>query len=203
MVATALADALRLPLLAKDDIKETLGEWLGVADSEASARLGLASIEVLWTLAAKAPSAVLESYWYPDFTVPRLNALAKPIVEVFCDAPRAVCISRFVRRRASGRHHVHQERFMSDEDLAAATALWPEPEPLGVGTLIRVDTTAPIDVGALADEVCRGLPGHHSDASRSGLGAIHPVTEPVVSALNVTERLLPRTRQDPLNGFID
>ena len=67
-LAGPLAAELGFALLAKDRIKETLGETLGDGDGELawSQRLGAASMELLWALAADAPSAVLEANFWPD-----------------------------------------------------------------------------------------------------------------------------------------
>src|SRR5581483_9605379 len=46
-LARRLASELRLPLLAKDDIKETLYDQLGAPDQAASQRLGLAALTLL------------------------------------------------------------------------------------------------------------------------------------------------------------
>lgn len=54
-LAAPLARELGLPLISKDDIKETLGEHLPCEGREGSARLGRAGVEVLWTLASRAP----------------------------------------------------------------------------------------------------------------------------------------------------
>lgn len=54
-LAGRLADALALPLLAKDVVKETLLDQLGYADRADSRRIGAASGEVLWTVLAGRP----------------------------------------------------------------------------------------------------------------------------------------------------
>ena len=156
-LAVPLARELGLPLISKDDIKETLGEHLPCEGREGLARLGPASVEVLWTLASRAPRAVLESFWYPEFTIPRLVALGRPVVEVFCDAPRPLCAERFLERKVAGRHSVHQEHAIPDDELREELAAWPEGAPLGVGALIRVDTTAPVDVRVVAEQVTRAM----------------------------------------------
>jgi hypothetical protein len=61
-LAGPLAEALALPLLAKDAVKETLLDQLGIDDRAASRRIGAAAGEVLWTVLAGCPQgAVLES----------------------------------------------------------------------------------------------------------------------------------------------
>ncbi len=67
-LAGPLAAQLGFPLLAKERIKETLHDCLsdcpglaGKLDLTWSRRLGAASMELLWPLAADAPALVLEA----------------------------------------------------------------------------------------------------------------------------------------------
>lgn len=69
------------------------------------------------------------------------------VTEVWCDVPLEVARARFAAR-AAGRHLVHRESSGThdgDWDGWAVGA-----EPLGLGTVLRVDTTRPVDVPALA-----------------------------------------------------
>src|SRR5689334_7697152 len=61
-LAVPLASMLGLPLIAKDDIKETLVDALGDqgGDMVWSRKVGGAAWEVLWKLAERAPAVVLE-----------------------------------------------------------------------------------------------------------------------------------------------
>jgi predicted kinase len=151
-LAGPLAAELGFALLAKDRIKETLGETLGDRDGELawSQRLGAASIELLWALAADAPSAVLEANFWPDDERHhrRLRELGAAAVEVYCACPLPVALRRYAERQAS-RPAVHGEahRAVSPE----AWSRWAR--PLKVGELITVDTTTPVDIAALAREV--------------------------------------------------
>ena len=66
-LAVPLAAELGFALLAKDRIKETLHDALGFDAGLAwSRRLGAATMELLWALAADAPAAVLEANFWPD-----------------------------------------------------------------------------------------------------------------------------------------
>ena len=73
-LATRLAMELDWPLIAKDDIKEALGDALDVGGQEWTQRLSAASFEVMWAVAARAPHAVLEGNFYPSAAT-RLRAL--------------------------------------------------------------------------------------------------------------------------------
>ena len=73
--------------------------------------------------------------------------------EVWCEVPLAVARSRFAARHAD-RHFVHRESSgVSDGDWE----VWArEAEPLGLGTVHRVDTSRPVDVPALAAAITAG-----------------------------------------------
>lgn len=132
-----------MPLLAKDAVKEALFDALGTGDRAWSQRLGGASMEVLFALAADAPSAVLESFWRRPLALERLGALGRPLVEVHCACPREVSQERYLARI---RHPGH---VLVGEDELAGWAVDAGPLDLG-GPLLEVDTTAPVDVEAVA-----------------------------------------------------
>ena len=155
-LATELASRLGLPLIQKDAIKEVLGECFPAASDEDSARLGAAGMEVLWSIAAGCPSAVLETYWYPESAVPRFAHLARLCIEVHCTAPKEVCIERFLAR-VPHRHSSHREHFSPMEEVRGAIALWPDPSPLGIGPVIAVDTTTPVELPSLCDAIIEAV----------------------------------------------
>jgi predicted kinase len=109
-IAVPLAAELGFALLAKDRIKETLHDWLAQDEPDVgwSRRLGAASMELLWRLAADTPAVVLEANFWPDDprVTERLAALAVRPVEVFCKCPAQERRRRYVLR-ASARHVVH------------------------------------------------------------------------------------------------
>lgn len=144
-LANALARQLRLPLLAKDEIKEAMADALGhpttVAESQ---QLGQAAVRTLLRVAGRCPAgAVLDSTWYP-YTLPLVHDLQGHVVEVRCVLPREVAKARYLAR-AGRRHPGHLDMARSDEEL------WGRPvDPLGVGPLIEADTSQPVDPGSLA-----------------------------------------------------
>ncbi len=147
-VAVPLAAALGLPLLSKDQIKETLFDALDfpAGDLEASRRASAAAMELLWTLAQRFPSVVLEANFRPhsDYERSRINSLDARLVEVYCACPPKVAAERYATRATSVTHHrAHVLSQLSDDLLNEFD------EPLGVGQLIRVDTTEPVDIASL------------------------------------------------------
>jgi predicted kinase len=113
VVGGALGDALGLPVITKDDIKESIAEPFPTGDREWSRRLGQSAYAVLWTVARRILSAggglVLES----NFT--RMNSQAAlrevatlaPAALVLCRTTDEIRRRRFAERAARGRHRVH------------------------------------------------------------------------------------------------
>lgn len=146
-LARALAPELGLPLLVKDEIKETLSDGLGRPRTvEESQRLGRVAVQTLLGVARRCPGAVLDSTWF-EYTRPLLAALPGALVELRCTVPLDVARSRY-EARAAGRHGGHLDTARTVDEL------WGRPvPPLGVGPLLEVDTTGPVDVPALARAV--------------------------------------------------
>ena len=138
--------------MTKDLIKETLhdalfGPGVGEIDRAWSQRLGAASFELLWTLAARAGDMVIEANFHPDndHALGQLRGLGGRTVEVHCACPAEVSHARY---NARPRHEVHQ-------GTLPLSAMDKYGRPVGVGPLITVDTTGPVDVAAVAAEVRR------------------------------------------------
>jgi len=144
-LATALAPALGLPLIAKDTVKEALMTVLPVPDVATSRMIGTASVAAVLAVAAQSPGAVLESVWHRSRSLAGLAGLPGNIVEVFCRCDPAVAAQRYARRagtRAAG--HLDAERrageLWNDEVARPVAGGWP---------VIEVDTTAPVELGPL------------------------------------------------------
>lgn len=174
-LAVPLADKLGLPLIAKDVIKETLMERLGLpATVEESRILGRAAVEVMLTVAQTSQGAVLDSTFY-SYTVPSLQTLPGPIIEIRCRCPRALALSRY-RARSTGRHRGHLDAERTDDELWNEHLL----RPLGLGPVIEIDTAAEVDIDFLQHQVRQlvaALPtgmqtawGRDQHHSRSGEG---------------------------------
>jgi len=112
-LAMALGKALRLSVIAKDDVKESIAEPFETGDREWSRRLGASAYGVLWTVTRQILSAggglVLES----NFTRARSEATLRevaslaPTAVVLCRIPDAARRRRFEERAERGRHRVH------------------------------------------------------------------------------------------------
>lgn len=109
----ALADALGLPVIAKDDIKEKLFDTLGWSDEGWSKKIGAATWELLFLVAERLAAAgtafILEANFYPDPHADRLRALVGRcglrVVEVHCTAGAIELIRRFREREDDPQRH--------------------------------------------------------------------------------------------------
>jgi predicted kinase len=151
-IAFPLAAELGYSLVTKDLVKEALHDALyvpgeGDLDLAWSRRLGAASFAVLWTLAARAGDMVIEANFHPhnDEALGQLRGMGDRTVEVHCACPAAVAHARY---NARSRHEVHR-------GTLPLSAMDKYDRPVGIGPLITVDTTGPVDVAAIAAEVRR------------------------------------------------
>jgi predicted kinase len=139
-IAGPLAVELGLPLLARDDIKEALWDALGPGDVKFSRSMGAASNEVFKRVARSLGSAVLDNFFHYDDR-PNVEALGGPFLEVHCAPPPAIAKARYEKR---SRHPCHFDlqhgvpqfdRWIEHDNRA-----------LGLGEVLEVDTTQPVDV---------------------------------------------------------
>jgi predicted kinase len=147
-IAPPLAAALGLPLIARDSIKEALWDALGPGDLAWSRKLGAASAEVFWRLAAEAREGVLDNFFHRAFSH-RLVALPGPIVEVHCSCPGEVALDRYQLRT---RHPCHFDLTYGVDMFDTWMRTDAGPLALG-GPLFVVDTTRPVDVDEIAEWV--------------------------------------------------
>ena len=151
-IARAVADRLGLPLLAKDPIKETLGETLGVRGRAASQTLGGATFDVVFRvleeLLRAGVSVVVEgNFGHPE---PFARLPATRVLQVHVSAPPDELQERLAGR--VGRHPVHYDAEAAYE-IAERTAAG-EWEPLPIdGELLRIDTDPFPDVAKVAERV--------------------------------------------------
>lgn len=147
-LAVPLAAELGYALLTKDRIKETLHDAFGAPPPGLawSRRLGAAAMELLWALAADAPSVLIEANFRPYSQRERakLAGLAARPVEVYCACPPELALQRYNTRIT---HPVHVVTSLQLEAMAEYD------RPVGIGALVTVDTTAPVDVNAVASAI--------------------------------------------------
>jgi predicted kinase len=146
-LAAPLAARLRLPLIAKDTIKEALGDATPVVTVEESRRLGQACFAVMYALTSEqlkvGVGAVLETPLLRGVSEPGLGRLmaGSQAAIVHCHADPATLLARYEARATSGeRHPVHV-----DAARLAEAELWPlsRYDPLDLpGPVLMVDTSS-------------------------------------------------------------
>jgi predicted kinase len=150
-IARELAARLRLPLIAKDTVKEALFDGLGAGDLDWSRRLGEATYLAMVALAedsvAAGASLVLEGNFVRGSELEtRLAALPVHFVQVHCSAPLELLIERY-EDRARHPGHIDHERGQALREAVASG----RHEPLDLaGETIRIDTSSRVDLAALA-----------------------------------------------------
>lgn len=149
-LAAPLGARLRMPLVAKDAIKEALHDALQGALPRA--QLGSFASESVWTLAGFLHgSAMLESFWASGRDEPYVrHGLAllgdPPGVELWCEVPLQTAFERY---RSRARHDAHADAGRQEEWWAMASSA----EPLTGLPVVRVRTDQPVDVAAVAAQI--------------------------------------------------
>ena len=144
-IARRLSEELALPLITKDDIKESLFGSLGWSDRDWSKRVGAATWDLIFLLMerleASETSAIVESNFYPEQQRAKLETVcgSHGVVEVHCTADPRVLSERFNNRE---RHPGHNPDGAPHTVEAAAETLHNN-GPLALGRLVEVDTTHP------------------------------------------------------------
>ncbi|MGD1934143.1 MAG: AAA family ATPase [Candidatus Phaeomarinobacter sp.] len=145
-----LASALDISFLDKDDFLEQLFEQEGVGDQAWRQKLSRQSDLEFERAAKLQESVVLISHWRPPTAegtsgtpTQWLNDVFQNIVEVFCDCPPDEAARRFATRT---RHEGHGDDYQADGEITATMSNWAKGLPLGIGPLIRVDTTLSVSV---------------------------------------------------------
>jgi predicted kinase len=173
-LATAIADEIGLPMIAKDAIKERLYDALGPGDREWSMRLGRATYPLLFDILAQelraSRSVVVDATFGPRVANREFAALHQrwpfDALQIYCTAPRDVLLARYAAR-APARHPGHLDASIGEEVAAALDAgRWSR---LALpGRCVTIDTTDSAGVTvARAVALAREHIGAHGQASRS------------------------------------
>jgi predicted kinase len=147
-IARGIAERLRLPLIAKDTIKEALFDGLGTGDLAWSQRLGTATYLAMLALVEDSVTAGASVVVEANFVrggEARLAALPALFVQVHCSAPLDVLLERY-RRRERHPGHVDAERIDALREAVESGRHDPLELP---GEPIRLDTSEKVDVDAV------------------------------------------------------
>ncbi|OJX80283.1 AAA family ATPase [Leifsonia sp. 71-9] len=149
-LARRLEDALGLPLVTKDDIKESLADAVSVPLP--TSPLGAIASDTMWALAGLIDGTVIvESFWFSgrDGGFLRRGLEEAGIVggvELWCEASAEITRDRYLTRP---RHHAHDDA----QRLGEWEAFQRDAQPLSGFPVLRVDTEHPVDVDELASRV--------------------------------------------------
>jgi predicted kinase len=153
-VAATLREQLQLPLIAKDSLKEALGDALAVQGRAESQPLGAAVFMLLARVAHELLANNVSLIAEGNFQAASALFVDLPparIVQVHVTAEPALLRTRLLER-AEHRHPVHWDAEAADEVAArAAAGDWPA-LPLG-GELVEIDTTTWPDLHVVAARV--------------------------------------------------
>ena len=123
-LAKKIAERYSLPLISRDDIKESLYDSLGYSDREWSKKLGIASYDLLYLfteqLLDNQKSLIIESNFKSGVdTVKLLNIKSKYqsyLLQIHCHTTIAITLQRFKNRAISGsRHPGHVDHLIYEE----------------------------------------------------------------------------------------
>jgi thymidylate kinase len=150
-LAEPLAQALGVPLVSKDAIKEGLFEAVGYGGLAWSQTLSRAADAAMVRIAQDLDGAVLDNFWYAETVDELLAQLPRPIIEVFCRCDPEVAYERF-RRRVRHPGHADQER--DPDSLRAPFFTRANKLPLRtLGPVVEVNTERPVDIDSVAARV--------------------------------------------------
>jgi predicted kinase len=148
-LARRLSADLRLPLICKDSIKETLFDTLGWSDRDWSRKLGAATMRLLYMWVeeelAAGRSFVVESNFKAEYDTPIFLELIErhPFVpfQIICHTEGTTLLERFTARSISGaRHPGHVDHLTIEEFTPLLLA--GDCSPLDIGGIVyTVDTT--------------------------------------------------------------
>lgn len=171
-LARRLGPALGLPVIAKDDIKESLFESLGWSDRDWSRKLGAATWRLMYLLLDRfleaRASLLMESNFDRSLHAGDLDRRTRAhgfeLIEVHCTADAETLARRYREREGSGDRHPGHEGVGYEPDDAAFVAAIAEREhvPLGVATMtVEVDTTGVehVDLDGLVETIRGKLDG--------------------------------------------
>jgi adenylate kinase family enzyme len=151
-LAQALAAALGVPILSLDAIKERRYASGGAGQDRFVLRLD-SERELFDRLEETDGRAVVDIWVAPGRDTERvigsLQQLGRPVVEVLCRVPATVAASRYEARARSNGPHLPPDEATLQRIRDAAEVI----APMGMGLCIELDTTRPVGIRDLLDQL--------------------------------------------------
>ncbi|MCY3956902.1 MAG: ATP-binding protein [Chloroflexi bacterium] len=151
VLARRLAEALPVPVIERDAIKETLFDNLGVGDRAWSKKLGAASFALFYltveTILTAGRSVIAEAAFHRPYSTRWLSRVRErfdvEILELHCHADSATALRRYLNRTGTADRHAGHDAGMSIEAQAREwRRQYPVYGPLTDGAeLFMIDTT--------------------------------------------------------------
>ena len=164
-VGQAIGSALELPYLDKDRVLESLFESTPPVDGQGRNELSRLADTSFRERALTAEGGVLVSWWKHPRSLAAsgtptqwLHSLNGPLVEVYCFCAPPVAVERFLARK---RHTGHFDSQRSRSQLLVQFNRHASLGPLGIGSLVQVDTDCAADMGALLHKVKLAFESSH------------------------------------------
>jgi hypothetical protein len=153
----AVAAALEMPILDKDDILEALFKTEGMGNAAWRTRLSRAANEILKERALRLSSAVITSWWrHPASPVDSgtpvdwLSAQPAILVELHCVCSAQVATERFLSRQ---RHEGHLDGLKTRAEVLASFQQQAALGPLGLGRLVQVNTEVHVELATILAQI--------------------------------------------------
>jgi glucokinase len=164
-IARDISRALNLPLLGLDTVKEALFSELGIGDRLYNRTMGRASYAAIWALIGAFPpqTTVVVDAWFGFQPIDLLRdhlarAQADPVCEIWCHAEPDVIVQRYLER-CGARHEGH----LGPDYAPELRVLAARAQPLGLSSVIRIDTTEPVDIGPYLPAIASCLDSAHQN----------------------------------------
>jgi predicted kinase len=160
-LARRLADALHVPALARDEIKEGMHVTVGPDDPSDVHRFSEASFETFWSAAhdllGAGVSLVVEAAFHRDLAAPDFVATGEQadLVLVWCAVDPSIALARY-RARAPLRHPAHADGINAERMAHPTFDASVYDPPAGPWPVITVDTSGPEPIPDVF-ELCRTL----------------------------------------------
>ena len=156
-VGRAVAAALGLAMLDKDEFLEALFNSEGIGDPEWRTRLSRSADEILREKALCSDGAVITSWWrHPSSRVNSgtpvewLSSLSGVTIELHCICNPQVAANRFLSRK---RHEGHLDHLKIPADVVANFEEQAALGPLGVARLVKVETDRTVEMSAVLAQI--------------------------------------------------
>ena len=156
-VGQAVAAALGLEMLDKDEILEALFISRGVGNADWRRELSREADEELKEKALRSDGAVISSWWHHPASnvdtgtpVEWLTSLPDVVVELHCICSPNIAAERFMTRQ---RHEGHLDRYKTHAELLTSFEQQAALGPVGLSRLVQVNTERSVELAPVLAQI--------------------------------------------------